>query len=430
MEAILIKGGRLVDPASGTDGVKDILIEGNRISAIAPKIEAQEGMEIINAEGMLVLPGLVDLHVHFRDPGYEYKEDIESGCRAAVAGGFTTVCCKANTNPVNDTGAITRYMIEKARSLGLCHLHPIGAVSKGLKGQDLAEIGNMVEEGAVAVSDDGNPVWNSELMRRALEYTKAFEIPVVDHCEDKMLSADGVVHEGKYSALTGLKGIPASAEEVMVARDIILARETGGRLHIDHVSTMGSVKLIEMAKNDGVRVTCEVTPHHLWLTDEVITSFDTDTKVNPPLRGEEHVEAVREALRKGIIDAIATDHAPHGKIDKDVEYTKAAFGISGLETALALVLKLVEEGMLPLMRAVEAMTIAPARIFGLDAGYIREGGRADITIVDPNREWVVDPKQFFSKGKNTPFKGWRLKGKVFATIVSGKIVYKDGEILA
>ncbi len=430
MEAILIKGGRLVDPASGTDGVKDILIEGNRISAIAPKIEAQEGMEIINAEGMLVLPGLVDLHVHFRDPGYEYKEDIESGCRAAVAGGFTTVCCKANTNPVNDTGAITRYMIEKARSLGLCHLHPIGAVSKGLKGQDLAEIGNMVEEGAVAVSDDGNPVWNSELMRRALEYTKAFEIPVVDHCEDKMLSADGVVHEGKYSALTGLKGIPASAEEVMVARDIILARETGGRLHIDHVSTMGSVKLIEMAKNDGVRVTCEVTPHHLWLTDEAITSFDTDTKVNPPLRGEEHVEAVREALRKGIIDAIATDHAPHGKIDKDVEYTKAAFGISGLETALALVLKLVEEGMLPLMRAVEAMTIAPARIFGLDAGYIREGGRADITIVDPNREWVVDPKQFFSKGKNTPFKGWRLKGKVFATIVSGKIVYKDGEILA
>ena len=430
MEAILIKGGRLVDPASGTDGVKDILIEGNRISAIAPKIEAQEGMEIINAEGMLVLPGLVDLHVHFRDPGYEYKEDIESGCRAAVAGGFTTVCCKANTNPVNDTGAITRYMIEKARSLGLCHLHPIGAVSKGLKGQDLAEIGNMVEEGAVAVSDDGNPVWNSELMRRALEYTKAFEIPVVDHCEDKMLSADGVVHEGKYSALTGLKGIPASAEEVMVARDIILARETGGRLHIDHVSTMGSVKLIEMAKNDGVRVTCEVTPHHLWLTDEAITSFDTDTKVNPPLRGEEHVEAVREALRKGIIDAIATDHAPHGKIDKDVEYTKAAFGISGLETALALVLKLVEEGMLPLMRAVEAMTIAPARIFGLDAGYIREGRRADITIVDPNREWVVDPKQFFSKGKNTPFKGWRLKGKVFATIVSGKIVYKDGEILA
>ena len=430
MEAILIKGGRLVDPASGTDGVKDILIEGNRISAIAPKIEAQEGMEIINAEGMLVLPGLVDLHVHFRDPGYEYKEDIESGCRAAVAGGFTTVCCKANTNPVNDTGAITRYMIEKARSLGLCHLHPIGAVSKGLKGQDLAEIGNMVEEGAVAVSDDGNPVWNSELMRRALEYTKAFEIPVVDHCEDKMLSADGVVHEGKYSALTGLKGIPASAEEVMVARDIILARETGGRLHIDHVSTMGSVKLIEMAKNDGVRVTCEVTPHHLWLTDEVITSFDTDTKVNPPLRGEEHVEAVREALRKGIIDAIATDHAPHGKIDKDVEYTKAAFGISGLETALALVLKLVDEGILPLMRAVEAMTIGPARIFGLDAGYIREGGRADITIVDPNREWVVDPKNFFSKGKNTPFKGWRLKGKVFATIVSGKIVYKDGEILA
>ncbi len=428
MKALLIKGGRVIDPATNRDETADVLIEGDRVVRIAPGIEAQERMEVIDASGKWVIPGLVDLHVHFRDPGYEYKEDIETGCMAAVAGGFTTVCCKANTNPVNDTGAITKYMVEKAKAVGLCHLHPVGAVSKGLRGEELAEIGDMVENGAVAVSDDGNPVWNSELMRRALEYTKHFGIPVVDHCEDKTLSRDGVVHEGRYSAITGLKGIPASAEEVMVARDVILAKETGGLLHLDHISTSGSVKLIEWAKEQGVNVTCEVTPHHLALTDEVITTFDTDTKVNPPLRGEEHVEAVRDALRRGIIDAIATDHAPHGRIDKDVEYTEAAFGISGLETALGVVLKLVEEGVIPLMRALEAMTVVPARIFNLDAGRLAEGERADIAIVDPKAEWTVEPERFFSKGKNTPFKGWRLKGKVFATIVSGKVVYMDGEI--
>lgn len=430
MGAILIKGGRLIDPASGRDEVVDILIEGERVSRIAPSIEVQERMEVIDAEGKWVLPGLVDVHVHLREPGYEYKEDIESGSKAAVAGGFTTICCKANTNPVNDTGAITRYIVERAKEVGLCRIYPVGAVSKGLKGEELAEIGDMVANGAVAVSDDGRPVWNSELMRRALEYTKYFGIPVVDHCEDLALSGDGVVHEGKYSAITGLKGIPASAEEVMVARDIILARETKGRLHIDHVSTAGSVKLIEMGKDEGVCLSCEVTPHHLALTDEVIVTFDTDTKVNPPLRGEEHVLAVREALEKGIIDIIATDHAPHGAIDKDVEYTKAAFGISGLETALGVVLKLVNEGALSLKRAIEAMTIAPARIFGLDAGYVAEGGPADIVVVDPDKEWVVDPSRFYSKGKNTPFKGWKLKGKVVITICNGKLVYKNGEVVS
>ena len=429
MDALLIRGGRVIDPASSTDEMLDVLIERGRVVKMAPSVEVGEQVEVIDSRGKWVLPGLVDLHVHFRDPGYEYKEDIVSGCRAAVAGGFTTVCCKANTNPVNDTGAMTKYIIEKAKGVGLCDVYPVGAVSKGLKGEEMAEIGDMVESGAVAVSDDGMPVWNSDLMRRALEYTKFFGIPVVDHCEDKHLSADGVVHEGKYSAITGLKGIPASAEEVMVARDVILAKETKGQLHIDHVSTAGSVKIIEWAKNEGVNVTCEVTPHHLLLTDEAITTFDTDTKVNPPLRGEEHVQALRDALKTGLIDCIATDHAPHGRVDKDVEYTEAAFGISGLETAFALVLKLVHEGVLPLMRAVEAMTVVPARIFGLDAGYIAEGHKADLIVVDPNREWVVDPEKFFSKGKNTPFKGWRLKGKVVATVYEGKLVYREGEIL-
>ncbi len=428
MGSLLIRGGRVIDPASGLDGEMDVLIEGDRIERIAPKLEVGEGVEVLDASGKWVLPGLVDVHVHLREPGYEYKEDIASGCAAAVAGGFTTICCKANTNPVNDTGAITRYIVDRAKEVGLCRVYPVGAVSKGLKGQELAEIGDMVENGAVAVSDDGEPVWNSELMRRALEYTRFFGIPVVDHCQDKALSADGVVHEGRFSAITGLKGMPASAEEVMVARDVILARETGGMLHIDHVSTAGSIKIIEWAKGEGVKVTCEVTPHHLSLTDEAILSFDTDTKVNPPLRGEEHVEALREALAKGLIDIIATDHAPHARVDKDVEYTAASFGISGLETALSLILKLVFDGVLPLKRAVEAMTIRPARVFGLDAGYLAEGGPADVTVVDPQMEWTVEPSEFFSKGKNTPFKGWRLKGKVFATIVGGRVVYFNGEI--
>ncbi len=429
MEAILIKGGRILDPATGRDEVGDVLVEGCKITKIGGNIEPQERMKVIEAKGMWVIPGLIDVHVHFRDPGYEYKEDLLSGCKAAVAGGFTTVCCKANTNPVNDRGAITRYIREKAESIGLCRVLPIGAVSKGLKGESLAEIGDMVEEGAVAVSDDGEPVFDSELMRRVLEYTKFFGIPVADHPQDKRLSGDGVVHEGKYSVITGLKGMPASAEEVMVARDLIIAKEVGGRLHLDHISTMGSVKLLEWAKNEGVKVSSEVTPHHLLLTDEAITTFDTDTKVNPPLRGEEHVKAVREALRKGVIDIIATDHAPHARIDKDVEYTLAAFGISGLETALSLVMKLVFEGELPLMRALEAMTIGPAKVYNIDGGRLSEGERADIAVFDPNHEWVVNPEDFFSKGKNTPFKGWLLKGKVRYTIFNGKLVFDRGEIL-
>ncbi len=429
MEAILIKRGRVIDPASQTDDILDILIESGIITKIGKNLEVQSNMRIIHAENLWVLPGLIDVHVHFRDPGYEYKEDILSGSKAAVAGGFTTVCCKANTNPVNDTGSVTRYIKEKAESIGLCRVLPIGAVSKALKGESLAEIGDMVSEGAVAVSDDGEPVYDSELMRRALEYTKFFNIPVADHPQDKRLSGDGVVHEGKYSVITGLKGMPASSEEVMVARDIILAKETKGRLHLDHISTLGSVKLLEWAKNEGVSVTAEVTPHHLLLTDEAIVTYDTDTKVNPPLRGEEHVAAVREALKNGVIDIIATDHAPHAFVDKDMEYNKAAFGISGLETAFSLIMKLVFDEVIPLMRAVEAMTIGPAKVLGIEGGKIGVGERADIAIFDPNFNWTVNPEEFYSKGKNTPFKGWLLKGKIVYTIYNGKVVYEKGVVL-
>lgn len=429
MDAILIKGGRILDAATGRDEVGDVLIENSRIARLGGNIEPQDRVKVIDARGMWVIPGLIDLHVHFRDPGYEYKEDLLSGCKAAVAGGFTTVCCKANTNPVNDTGAVTRYIREKAESIGLCRVLPIGAVSKGLKGEALAEIGDMVEEGAVAVSDDGEPVLDSELMRRALEYTRFFGIPVADHPQDKSLSRDGVVHEGRYSVITGLKGMPSCAEDVMVARDVLIARGVGGRLHLDHISTEGAVKLVEWAKSEGVDVTCEVTPHHLLLTDEVITTYDTDTKVNPPLRGEEHVRAVRDALKNGVIDVIATDHAPHARTDKDVEYTRAAFGISGLETALALVMKLVYEGELPLMRVIEAMTVAPAKAYNIDGGRLCEGERADVAVFDPNYEWVVNPGEFFSKGKNTPFKGWQLKGRVRYTIFNGKLVYEKGVVV-
>lgn len=420
----LLKGGFVIDPASNRKGVFDILVEGKRVVKIAPVVEdVGEDVEIIDCTGKWIFPGFVDLHVHFRDPGYEYKEDLESGMRAAVAGGFTTVCCKANTMPVNDNRAVTEYIVSKANSIGICDVYPVGAVSKNLEGKELAEIGEMVAAGAVAVSDDGKPVYNSELMRRALEYSSQFGIPVSDHCEDTYLKGSGVVNEGYASLITGLKGIPPVAEEIMVVRDLLLARYTGGRIHFDHISTKGSVEILRWAKDVGIEYTAEVTPHHLVLTEDATLSFDPDTKVNPPLRREDDRMALIEALKDGVIQVIATDHAPHDRLSKEGDYVEAAFGISGLETAFSVVLKLVWDGYVSLDRIIEALTIEPAKAYNLDAGRLVEGGYANIVVVDPDYVWTVNPEKFFSKGKNTPFKGWTLKGKVVKTLYRGQIVY-------
>lgn len=420
----LIKGGRVIDPSTGMVEEAHVLVEDGVITGVAPDI-SREGIPVIEARGLWVVPGLIDIHVHLRDPGYEYKETIETGLAAAAAGGFTQVCCMANTLPVNDTGAITFYMVEKAKKLKGPLLHPVGAITRGQKGEALAEMGDMVDQGAVAVSDDGNPVMNSEVMRRAMEYASHFGIPVVDHCEDKNLSAGGSIHEGEVSTRLGIKGIPAASEEVMVARDICLARLTGTRVHLQHLSSRGSVELVKLAKDLGLPVTCEVTPHHLALTHHAVESYDTNTKVNPPLRTEEDREALIEALAQGIIDCVASDHAPHSLKEKDVEYDLAAFGISGVETALAIVLKLVHEGRLTPLRAVEVMSTAPARIMGLEGGTLQAGRPAHITIIDPERGWKVDPEKMISKGKNTPFAGWELKGKAVITMVEGRIVWRE-----
>ncbi len=419
----LIKGGLVIDPPSGTMEVRDVLVERGRISGIAPQI-SKEGVSIIDARGMWVVPGLIDIHVHFRDPGYEYKETIETGLKAAASGGFTQVCCMPNTSPVNDTGAITLYMREKAKKVKGPLLYPVGAITKGQKGETLAEIGDMVENGAVAISDDGHPVMNSETMRRAMEYASHFGIPVMDHCEDKNLSADGLIHEGLVSTALGFKGIPSASEEVMVARDICLARLTGTRVHLQHLSSKGSVELVRWAKNMGLPVTCEVTPHHLTLTHHAVETYDTNTKVNPPLRTEEDRQALIEGLTEGVVDCVASDHAPHSLKEKDVEYDLAAFGISGVETALGIVLRLVQEGKLSPLRAIEAMSTSPARIVGLDGGGLGVGQPAHITIIDPEKTWEVKPEEMLSKGKNTPFAGWKLKGKAIITMVNGEVVWE------
>ncbi len=418
----IIKGGLIIDPSSRTMEEEDLWVEKGHIKGIDPHI-SQEGIPVIEAQGLWVTPGLIDIHVHFRDPGYEYKETIETGLKAAAAGGFTQVCPMANTLPVNDTGAITLYMVEKARSIRGPILHPVGAITKGLKGEALAEIGDMVEQGAIAVSDDGNPVMNSEVMRRAMEYSSYFGIPVVDHCEDKNLSDGGSIHEGVVSTLLGMKGIPRTSEEVMVARNICLARQTGSRVHIQHLSSKGSIELVQWAKEQGIPVTCEVTPHHLTLTHEAVKSYDTNTKVNPPLRTQEDRDALIEALSQGVIDCIASDHAPHSLKEKDVEYDIAAFGISGIETALALVLRMVHEEKLSPLRAIEAMSTIPARIMDLEGGSLKVGSPAHITIIDPERTWTVRKEELVSKGKNSPFLGWDLKGKAVLTMVKGEVVW-------
>ncbi|MBX3290483.1 MAG: dihydroorotase [Acidobacteria bacterium] len=424
---LLIHNGHLIDPAAPENTGKNVLIEDGRVAAWLDHGEGvPEGAEVFDASGLLVAPGFIDMHVHLREPGQEHKETIASGCAAAVAGGWTSVCPMPNTNPVNDNAAITRYMIEQAEHAGMANVFPIGAITKSSDGSELAEMGEMKAAGAVAVSDDGRPVPNAGIMRRAMQYAKDFGLPVIDHCEDKSLSKGGVMHEGRVSLLLGLKGMPALAEDLDAVRDIILAKETGAHVHIAHVSTKGAIEAVRRAKNDHISVTCEVTPHHFTLTDKAVEGYDTNYKMAPPLRGEEHVEAIIEGLRDGTIDAIATDHAPHHTDEKALEFDRAPFGITGLETAVGLTFKeLIEKGVISLERLVELCSTNPARIFNLEGrGTLRPGSIADITIIDPDRKWTYRNADSVSRSKNSPFDGWEFTGRAVATFVNGKLVYK------
>ena len=425
--AILIKGGQVVDPGRFV-GVGDVLIDQGRISAVGGNLQAPAGSTTIEAKGRLVLPGFVDLHVHFREPGFEYKETIQSGSAAAVAGGFTTVCCMPNTNPVNDNQAVTEFILERARLAGLANVWPVGAITKGSEGKELEEIGDLRRSGCVAISDDGRPVMNSLVMRRAMEYALAFDLTVVDHCEDLHLAEGGCMNEGLVSTELGLPGIPSAAEDVMVARNLSLSELTGARLHLAHISTAGSVRMVREAKARGIKVTAEACPHHFTLTEEIVRGYNTHAKMNPPLRTWDDVRAIKEGLRDGTIDVIATDHAPHATQEKQQDFTEAPFGIVGLETALSLTLGLVEEGVLSLEQAVEKLTSAPAAVFGLKKGTLEVGADADVTIVDQQAQWVVDPGKFRSKSRNTPFVGWKVKGLVLTTIVGGRVVFEAGPL--
>ena len=431
---LLLKGGRVVDPSRKADGTGDLLIENGKIAGSGGELHqagksrgkgGSPGMEILDLRGKIVVPGLIDMHTHLREPGFEYRETIASGSEAAVAGGFTSVACMPNTNPVNDNRSVTEFIRRKAAECGLANVYPIAAISLKSEGALLCEYRDLKDAGAVGFSDDGKSVMNASLMRRALEYASSLDMPVIAHCEDRNLSAGGMMHEGFVSTEIGLPGIPGIAEEVMVARDLLLAEYTGAHLHIAHVSTAGAVRLIREAKARGVRVTAETAPHYFTLTDEALRTFDTATKVYPPLRGAEDRGAVREGLRDGTIDVIASDHAPHARTDKEVEFDYAASGITGLETSLALSLGLVEEGLLTLPELIAKMTVNAARILHIPKGTLADGADADITIIDPQREWTVDRGLFRSRGKNTPFHNWTLKGKAILTIVGGEIRCRD-----
>ncbi len=423
--SILIKGGHVIDPGRFV-GTADVLIDNGKIAALGKNLSAPVGSRTISASGKLVMPGLVDLHVHFREPGFEYKETIQSGSAAAVAGGFTTVCCMPNTSPVNDNQAVTEFILERSRLAGLANVLPIGAITKGSEGKELAEIGDLRRSGCVAISDDGKPVMNSLVMRRAMEYALAFDLTVVDHCEDLHLAEGGCMNEGLISTELGLPGIPAAAEDVMVARNLSLSELTGARLHLAHISTAGSVRMVGEAKRRGIHVTAEACPHHFMLTEELVRGYNTHAKMNPPLRTWADVQAIKDGLRDGTIDVIATDHAPHATQEKQQDFTEAPFGIVGLETALPLTLGLVEEGVLSLEQAVQKLTSAPAAAFGLDKGTLAVGADADVIIVDQQEQWDVDPAKFRSKSRNTPFAGWKVKGRVNVTIVGGRVVFETG----
>jgi dihydroorotase len=424
-DALLIRGGSVIDPANHVSGQYDLVLRDGTVAALR-HAEANDiaGVAVIEATGCLVLPGLIDMHVHLREPGYEYKETIATGTRAAVAGGFTAVACMANTNPVNDSSAVTEYIRERAAAAGLARVYPIGAVSKGLQGEELAEIGELHRAGIVAVSDDGMPIMNGGLMRRTLEYSRMFGLPVIVHEEDRSIAAEGVMNEGAWSLRLGLRGIPAAAEEAMIARDLALLERTGGRLHVAHISTAGAVELVRQAKRRGLPVTAEATPHHFMLTEAAVEGYNTNAKMNPPLRTQGDVDAVRQGLADGTIDVIATDHAPHHRDEKHVEFDQALNGIVGLETALPLALRLTDEAQIPLDRLVAAMSTNPARILNVAGGSLAVGAVADVTIVDPQRERSVEAARFQSKGRSTPFEGMRVRGQAVVTIVGGRVVWR------
>ena len=443
---LLIKGGRLIDPSQGIDGIADLLVEDGVVSGMAQHIDPPEHAEVIDATGMIVSPGFIDVHCHLREPGFEDKETIATGTLAAARGGFTTVCAMPNTNPTMDTASTLEYVLRKARDEAAVRVLPIGCVTKQSKGAELAEMGELAEAGAIGFSDDGNPVVNSNIMRQALSYSSALGLPIINHCEEPSLFHGGSMNEGWISNRLGIKGIPNSAEDIMVARDINLAELTGGRYHVAHLSTAGALELVRRAKERGMKnVTAEVTPHHLTLTDEAIlgrtadgsngsgayapltsAAYDTTAKVNPPLREQADMEAMIQGLRDGVIDLIATDHAPHNRTDKECTFHEAAFGISTLETALGQLMALVHSGAIDLPLLIEKMTLAPARFLRrTDIGTLKQGAPADITIIDPDTKWVVDTAQFASKGKNTPLQGATLKGRVHATLLEGQIVYQS-----
>ena len=422
---LLIANGYVIDPATDVNAGRNVLIEDGRVVDVISRGEpVSEDAKLIDATGLIVAPGFIDLHVHLREPGQDYKETIATGASAAVAGGWASICAMPNTDPINDNPAMTRFVIEKGKAAQLANVFPIGAITKGSAGKELAEMGEMKNAGIVAVSDDGRPVPTPGMMRRALEYANGFDLTVVDHCQDPSLSAGGVMHEGRWSLILGLRGIPAAAEEMDAVRDCVLAKLTGARVHLAHVSTAGAIEAVRRAKESGLNVTCEVTPHHWTLTDEAVSEYDTNMKMNPPLRSEEHVAAILEGMKDGTIDAIATDHAPHHLDEKALEFDQAPFGITGLETAVGLAFDLVQRGVVDLERVVEMCATNPAKIFGLkDRGTFKAGAHADVTILDPQLEWVFDVSKSKSKSRNTPFDGRTMQGAAVATIVGGRLVY-------
>jgi dihydroorotase len=422
---LIVKNGHVIDPVNGVDSDADVLIENGRITSVGPDLDRTDA-ELLDAKGCFVVPGFIDMHVHLREPGYEHKETIETGTAAAAAGGFTAVAAMPNTNPINDSAAVTQLMLRRASEVGHVRVYPIGAITKGEQGKELAEIGELIEAGAVAISDDGHPVEDPRIMRRALEYVSYFDVPLIEHCETPSLHPGGVMHEGYWSTALGLRGIPAASEEISVRRNISLAEMTGSRLHIAHLSTQGSLEAVRDAKKKGIKVTCEVTPHHLFLTDEAVKDYDTNTKMVPPLRSEGDREALIGGVADGTVDAIATDHAPHHNDEKAVEFDQAAFGVVGLETAVPLCLdRLVREKIISLSRLVELLSVNPARILGLSQGTLSAGADADVTVLDLERSHTIEPKKFRSLSRNTPFGGWELHGQAAATIVGGRVVWSD-----
>ena len=421
---MLIKGGRVIDPSQKIDDTLDVLVENGLIKQVGKGLQAPADTKVIDAAGKYVVPGLIDMHVHLRDPGLEYKEDIVSGTRAAVSGGFTSVCCMPNTKPTIDNKAVASYIINKAKSDGFCNVFPVGSITYGLSGDRMAEMGELKESGCVAVSDDGRPVTNSELMMRSLQYAAGIGIMVISHAEELELVGEGVMNEGFTSTELGLKGIPRVAEDIATTRDIMLAEYTGTPIHIAHVSTKDSVRIIREAKSRGVRVTCETAPHYFTLTDDAVRGYNTNAKMNPPLREAVDVVAIKQGLKDGTIDCIATDHAPHHIDEKDVEFNVAMNGIIGLETSLPLSLNLVREGVLTLNQLIEKMSCNPSNILGLNRGSLKTGAPADITLIDPEQEWTVAADKLASKSKNSPWLGQKMKGAAVATVVSGNLTFE------